>query len=290
MVVDHEDACEIQGLCHLPHLSIGRSGPGFERPKVYSWVPGRAGPFGGRLDAGETGGPRHALDSLRALSGLRRTRPRNPRTPPVNRLQHETSPYLLQHASNPVDWFPWGEEALERARTQDKPILLSIGYAACHWCHVMERESFEDPETAALMNERFVSIKVDREERPDLDAIYMDAVQAMTGQRRLAADRVPDDRRPALLRRHLLPGRGPPRPPVVPKGADGDRGRLGAPSRRSRDPEREGDRGDRADGAARGVDGAAHRRGPARRVRGAARGVRPALGRVREGARSSRSR
>jgi uncharacterized protein len=99
----------------------------------------------------------------------------------VNRLQHETSPYLLQHASNPVDWFPWGEEALERARTQDKPILLSIGYAACHWCHVMERESFEDPETAALMNERFVSIKVDREERPDLDAIYMDAVQAMTG-------------------------------------------------------------------------------------------------------------
>ncbi len=98
-----------------------------------------------------------------------------------NRLQHETSPYLLQHASNPVDWFPWGEEALERARTQDKPILLSIGYAACHWCHVMERESFEDPETAALMNERFVSIKVDREERPDLDAIYMDAVQAMTG-------------------------------------------------------------------------------------------------------------
>ena len=99
----------------------------------------------------------------------------------MNRLQHETSPYLLQHASNPVDWFPWGEEALERARTQDKPILLSIGYAACHWCHVMERESFEDPETAALMNERFVSIKVDREERPDLDAIYMDAVQAMTG-------------------------------------------------------------------------------------------------------------
>ncbi len=99
----------------------------------------------------------------------------------MNRLQHETSPYLLQHASNPVDWFPWGEEALERARTEDKPILLSIGYAACHWCHVMERESFEDPETAALMNERFVSIKVDREERPDLDAIYMDAVQAMTG-------------------------------------------------------------------------------------------------------------
>ena len=99
----------------------------------------------------------------------------------MNRLATETSPYLLQHADNPVDWYPWGEEALERARREDKPILVSIGYAACHWCHVMERESFEDPETAALMNEHFVSIKVDREERPDLDAIYMDAAQAMTG-------------------------------------------------------------------------------------------------------------
>ena len=100
----------------------------------------------------------------------------------TNRLIHETSPYLLQHAHNPVDWFAWGEEALAKARTEDKPIFLSIGYSACHWCHVMEHESFEDPETAALMNEKFVSIKVDREERPDLDAIYMDAVQAMTGQ------------------------------------------------------------------------------------------------------------
>jgi hypothetical protein len=99
----------------------------------------------------------------------------------VNRLAGEASPYLLQHADNPVDWYPWGPEALERARERDRPILLSIGYAACHWCHVMERESFEDPETAALMNEHFVSIKVDREERPDLDAIYMDAVHAMTG-------------------------------------------------------------------------------------------------------------
>jgi uncharacterized protein YyaL (SSP411 family) len=99
----------------------------------------------------------------------------------MNRLANETSPYLLQHASNPVDWYAWGDEALERSRTQDRPILLSIGYAACHWCHVMERESFEDRETAAFMNEHFVSIKVDREERPDLDAIYMDAVQAMTG-------------------------------------------------------------------------------------------------------------
>jgi uncharacterized protein YyaL (SSP411 family) len=92
-----------------------------------------------------------------------------------------TSPYLLQHAYNPVDWHEWGPEALERARSEDKPILLSIGYAACHWCHVMERESFEDEQTARLMNERFVCVKVDREERPDLDAIYMDAVQAMTG-------------------------------------------------------------------------------------------------------------
>ncbi|HXJ62805.1 MAG TPA: thioredoxin domain-containing protein [Actinomycetota bacterium] len=100
---------------------------------------------------------------------------------PPNRLAGETSPYLLQHAHNPVDWYPWGPEALERARREDRPILLSVGYAACHWCHVMERESFEDPETAALMNEHFVSIKVDREERPDVDAIYMDAVQAMTG-------------------------------------------------------------------------------------------------------------
>jgi uncharacterized protein YyaL (SSP411 family) len=99
----------------------------------------------------------------------------------TNRLARETSPYLLQHAHNPVDWYPWGEEALARARDEDRPILLSIGYAACHWCHVMERESFEDPATAALMNEHFVSIKVDREERPDLDAIYMDAVQAING-------------------------------------------------------------------------------------------------------------
>jgi uncharacterized protein len=100
---------------------------------------------------------------------------------PANRLATETSPYLLQHAHNPVDWYPWGEEALTRARDEDKPIFLSIGYAACHWCHVMERESFEDEATAQLLNDGFVAIKVDREERPDLDAIYMDAVQQMTG-------------------------------------------------------------------------------------------------------------
>jgi uncharacterized protein YyaL (SSP411 family) len=98
-----------------------------------------------------------------------------------NRLANETSPYLLQHRNNPVDWYPWGPEALERARSEDRPILLSIGYSACHWCHVMEHESFEDPATAAVMNEHFVNIKVDREERPDIDSIYMTAVQQMTG-------------------------------------------------------------------------------------------------------------
>src|SRR5689334_14716438 len=99
-----------------------------------------------------------------------------------NRLAGETSPYLLQHAHNPVDWFPWGAEALAKAEAEDKPIFLSIGYAACHWCHVMERESFEDAATAADLNRDFVAIKVDREERPDLDQVYMGAVQAMTGQ------------------------------------------------------------------------------------------------------------
>ncbi len=99
----------------------------------------------------------------------------------ANRLADQTSPYLLQHKDNPVDWHPWGEEALVRSRAEDKPILLSIGYSACHWCHVMERESFEDEATAAYMNEHFVPIKVDREERPDIDAIYMEAVQSMTG-------------------------------------------------------------------------------------------------------------
>ena len=100
----------------------------------------------------------------------------------TNRLARETSPYLLQHAHNPVDWYPWGPEALERARQEDKPILLSVGYSACHWCHVMERESFENEATAVLMNDLFVNVKVDREERPDVDQIYMQAVQSMTGR------------------------------------------------------------------------------------------------------------
>jgi uncharacterized protein len=99
----------------------------------------------------------------------------------TNRLAKETSPYLLQHAHNPVDWYPWGEEAFELARSTNRPLLLSVGYSSCHWCHVMEHESFEDEETAALMNELYVNVKVDREERPDVDGIYMQAVQMMTG-------------------------------------------------------------------------------------------------------------
>src|SRR6516225_6333910 len=100
----------------------------------------------------------------------------------TNRLENETSPYLRQHAHNPIDWYPWGPEALQRAREFNRPIFLSIGYSACHWCHVMEHESFEDPEVAKILNDNFISIKVDREERPDLDTIYMTAVQMLTGQ------------------------------------------------------------------------------------------------------------
>src|SRR6204780_4658115 len=99
----------------------------------------------------------------------------------ANRLAHEKSPYLLQHAHNPVDWYPWGDEAFQKAASEDKPVFLSIGYSTCHWCHVMERESFENDQIAQLLNEHFVSIKVDREERPDVDRIYMLFVQAATG-------------------------------------------------------------------------------------------------------------
>ncbi len=98
-----------------------------------------------------------------------------------NRLIFATSPYLLQHAENPVDWYPWGEEAFARARREDKPVFLSIGYATCHWCHVMEAESFENPEVAEVINRHFVAIKVDREERPDIDERYMSVAQMMTG-------------------------------------------------------------------------------------------------------------
>ena len=125
-------------------------------------------------------GSRRLACAPRAHGSIRRPWLTADRTGP-NRLAQETSPYLLQHAHNPVDWYPWGDEALERAQREDKPIFLSIGYSACHWCHVMERECFENQAIAALMNELFVNIKVDREERPDLDEIYMKAVTAMTG-------------------------------------------------------------------------------------------------------------
>ena len=100
----------------------------------------------------------------------------------MNRLASEPSPYLRQHAENPVDWYPWGDEAFAEARARDVPVLLSVGYSACHWCHVMAHESFEDPVTASQMNSGFVAVKVDREERPDVDAVYMEAVQAMSGR------------------------------------------------------------------------------------------------------------
>src|SRR5580692_8494947 len=99
----------------------------------------------------------------------------------MNRLADATSPYLRQHKDNPVDWYPWGDEAFAAARELDRPLLISIGYSSCHWCHVMAHESFEDPETAAAINAAFIAVKVDREERPDVDALYMDAVQALTG-------------------------------------------------------------------------------------------------------------
>ena len=99
----------------------------------------------------------------------------------MNRLQFETSPYLLQHKDNPVDWYPWGPEAIERAQIEDKPILVSIGYSSCHWCHVMEHESFSDTQVSVYMNEHFICIKLDREDRPDLDKIYMDAVISLSG-------------------------------------------------------------------------------------------------------------
>ena len=100
----------------------------------------------------------------------------------MNRLAHESSPYLLQHKDNPVDWWPWGDGAFAEARQRDVPVLLSIGYSTCHWCHVMAHESFENDAVAAVMNEHFVNVKVDREERPDVDAVYMAATQALTGQ------------------------------------------------------------------------------------------------------------
>jgi len=140
-----------------------------------------------------------------------------------NALAFETSPYLRQHAENPVDWLPWGPVALSRAREQNKPLLVSIGYSSCHWCHVMERESFEDPHTAELMNEAFVCVKVDREERPDVDALYMEAVQGMTGRGGWPLNVFPHARAAAVLRRDLLPAGAAPGHARVDSGAAGDR-------------------------------------------------------------------
>jgi hypothetical protein len=133
------------------------------------------------LAASAACGPQRHPGEERGMGDTPGDRGRGAPSAHTNRLIHETSPYLLQHAHNPVDWYPWGDDALAAARRDDKPIFLSIGYAACHWCHVMERESFENDSIAAILNERFVSIKVDREERPDLDGIYMKAVQMLTG-------------------------------------------------------------------------------------------------------------
>src|SRR3954452_17691272 len=142
-------------------------------------VPGRA--IGSLRAPDSAGGQHRRRPGRRCLGGDGDGAP-DPPGRGVNRLAGETSPYLLQHADNPVDWYPWGEGARGRAKREDRPILLWIGYPACHWCHVMAHESFEDPETAELMNRLFVNIKIDREERPDIDQIYMSALHALGEQ------------------------------------------------------------------------------------------------------------
>ena len=151
-----------------------------------------------------------------------------------NRLAASTSPYLLQHKDNPVDWYEWGDEAFAEARRRDVPILLSVGYAACHWCHVMAHESFEDAATAEAMNGGFVNVKVDREERPDVDAVYMDYVHRPDRTGRLADDGVRHPRGEAVLCRHLLPASRLQRPAVVRAGPRGDRRDVAGTPRRGR--------------------------------------------------------
>lgn len=142
-----------------------------------------------------------------------------------NKLAGTQSPYLQQHAYNPVNWYPWGEEALARARDESKPILLSIGYSTCHWCHVMEQESFSDEIVAALMNQHFICIKVDREERPDLDKIYLRRI-GHERIRRLAAQRFSNARPAALFRRHLFPSPSPAGHALLDRGPNEDRRTL----------------------------------------------------------------
>ncbi len=144
--------------------------------KVILWRRSRRDPAG-RLRPVVAQSQREARRQINRTEATVSTNAASPKH--TNRLAHEKSPYLLQHQHNPVDWFAWGEEAFAKARQESKPIFLSIGYSTCHWCHVMERESFEDEKVAAYLNGHFVSIKVDREERPDVDKIYMSAVQAM---------------------------------------------------------------------------------------------------------------
>ena len=210
----------------------------------------------------------------------------------TNRLAKETSPYLLQHAHNPVDWYPWGEEALAKAKKEGKLIFLSIGYSSCHWCHVMERESFHDEEIAKLLNEHFVCIKVDREERPDIDAIYMTALQRLSParrqrpRRRLAAVDVPHARSRAVLRRHLFPG-----PRRRPRGLDRLSDDRHARSRRSgrrrpskiREDAKTVAKFTKAEmESRRGALTVAARRGAGRRVAGGARrAIRPQIRRLR---------
>ena len=161
-----------------------------------------------------------------------------------NRLGEETSPYLLQHRDNPVHWQAWNEETLAAAKAADKPILLSVGYAACHWCHVMAHESFEDPEIAAAMNRLYVNIKVDREERPDLDQIYQHALSLMGEQGGWPLDDVPDAAGRAVLGRHLFPARCALGPAGISPGAGGDQRGLCRETRRC---------GEECRGVARGV-------------------------------------
>ena len=162
-------------VCEPPYfLSLRLRGSPAARPGLHRWL----------NNGGKRPGQSRCVARGSTSAGDRNSFTPEPHylAPMPNRLAGETSPYLLQHQDNPVDWYPWGEEAREQARLDDKPILLSVGYSACHWCHVMAHESFEDDETAALMNRLFVNIKVDREERPDVDAIYMEAVQSLTGR------------------------------------------------------------------------------------------------------------
>jgi uncharacterized protein YyaL (SSP411 family) len=146
----------------------------------------------------------------------------------ANRLANSTSPYLLAHAANPVDWWEWEEAAFEEARRRNLPVLLSVGYAACHWCHVMAHESFEDEATAAYLNKHFVSIKIDREERPDVDAVYMNVTQAITGHGGWPMT-CARPRPGAVLRRHLLPRRAAAGQPQLPAGPRGAERRLAQP-------------------------------------------------------------